>query len=139
MSAEGPSKVERTFYEAFSRLDLETMQRLWAEDADVSCIHPGGPLIQGKDGVIQSWGEIFTSASPPTIEYRVLSTRAAEDLAVHLVEERIRPSGERSAEATRVLATNVYVVREGGWRMLAHHASLPLVGGSKGRPRGPLH
>ena len=139
MSAEGPSEAERTFYEAFSRLDLEAMGTLWAEGGDASCIHPGGPLIQGREEVMQSWGEIFASASPPTIEYRTLSTQTAEGLAVHLVEEMIRPSGERSAEATRVLATNVYVVRDGGWRMLAHHASLPLVGGSKERARGALH
>ncbi|MGD8310845.1 MAG: nuclear transport factor 2 family protein [Chromatiales bacterium] len=139
MSADEPSEAEHAFYEAFSRLDLEAMGRLWADGDEVSCIHPGGHLIRGKDEVLQSWGEIFASASPPTIEYRSLSTQQADGLAVHLVEEMIRPSGQRSTEAGRVLATNVYVLRDGAWRMLAHHASLPLVRGPSGRTRGPLH
>jgi hypothetical protein len=139
MNANEATAAERRFYEAFSRLDLGLMRGLWAEDPGAYCIHPGGPLIQGRERVVQSWSEIFSSASPPTIEYRVVSTRQAEDLAVHLVEESIRPSGPRSGEPSRVLATNVYVMREGDWRMLVHHASLPLVGGAKERPRPSLH
>ena len=39
---------------------------------------------------------------------------------------------------TRVIATNIYQNTPNGWRMLAHHASLPLVQGSKRAPRS-LH
>ncbi len=54
-----------------------------------------------------------------------------------LVEERIRPRGEPASAATRVLATNLYQRERGSWRLVAHHASLPLVkarGADEGGP-----
>jgi hypothetical protein len=40
------------FYRAFSMRDLAGMERLWARDAPVSCIHPGWSLLTGRDRVL---------------------------------------------------------------------------------------
>ncbi len=133
------SDAEQAFYEAFERLDLQAMGALWMDGKEAACVHPGGPLIQGKQAVIQSWAELFASADPPGIEYRLISRQASGVLAVHLVEERIRPSRSAPGPASRVIATNVYLRRGDAWRMVSHHASLPLMPSPDQRARTGLH
>jgi len=103
------------------------MRDLWWSSAEIFCVHPGGPLLTGPDAVLGSWLQIFASADPPQLEYRLLQSRQGAELAVHVVEERIRPSGDKSAKSALVIATNVYIAVQSGWRMLSHHASLPMV------------
>lgn len=125
MAYPDPTSAEDAFYAAFRELDDEGMQTVWSDSTDASCIHPGGGLLQGKSAVINSWREIFKEARPPTIEHRLIRASADARLAVHTVEERVN-SGSGSREAI-ILATNVYIYCDGGWSMLAHHASLPLL------------
>lgn len=125
MSFPNPEAAESAFYEAFKALDSEAMSLVWMKSSDASCIHPGGPLLQGTDRVLESWVEIFRDSNPPTVKVRLIQASADSHLAVHTVEESIS-SGSGTRQAV-VLATNVYVRMDGGWRMLAHHASLPLV------------
>jgi hypothetical protein len=65
-----------------------------------------------------------------------------------LVEERIGPAAADTSGLTRVLATNVYAHTGDGWRMVLHHATLPLVEdreqadaghGNQAAPGGRLH
>jgi len=118
--------VERAFYEAFARLDLRRMSEVWAEGAETVCIHPGGPLLQGKAAILDSWREILSGSAPPTLRHRAVQRFATGALAVHLVEETITTAGTAVPQTTRVLATNVYAYLGDSWRMLEHHASLPL-------------
>jgi ketosteroid isomerase-like protein len=122
-----PAAVEAAYYKAFTNTDIERMAGVWAEGIRVLCIHPGGELVRGKTAVIQSWMEVFANADPPVIEYRLVGNFEAAGLAVHLVEELIRPRGKRAEAANRVLATNVFVREGSSWRIAEHHASLPLM------------
>lgn len=126
-----PAAAEAAFYEAFATLDLQKMTGVWAQREDIYCIHPGGHPLTGARDVLQSWAEIFGSAHPPQITQRLIETHAASDVAIRLVEERIRPGGDRT-EASIVMATNIYARGPSGWFLIAHHASLPLV-----KPRAP--
>lgn len=120
-----PTSVENAFYKAFRELDADAMKQVWMESLTVSCIHPGGELLQGFEAVVDSWADIFRGSEPPQVEHRLVQANVNDNLAVHTVEERINSgSGERRAV---VLATNIYGLVDGSWRMLAHHASLPLV------------
>lgn len=121
-----PDEVEAAFYAAFQTLDITLMGAVWAEVPSPVCVHPGGDLLQGRGEVLNSWREVLTGAERPDLQYRVIQRTAAEGLAVHLVEELIRPSRSRE-EPNRILATNVYRQTGEGWRMTAHHASLPLM------------
>jgi ketosteroid isomerase-like protein len=121
-----PTAAETAFYKAFAGTDIDRMAMVWADGMRVLCVHPGGDLLRGKAAVMRSWIEIFSNADPPTIEYRQVGNFEANNLAVHLIEELIRPKGARSERATRVLATNVFVREGKGWKMAEHHASLPL-------------
>jgi uncharacterized protein (TIGR02246 family) len=121
-----PDEVEAAFYAAFRTLDIALMGAVWAEQPSPVCVHPGGDLLQGRIEVLNSWREVMTGAERPELHYRVIRRTATDGLAVHLVEELIRPSRSRE-EPNRILATNVYRQAEDGWRMTAHHASLPLL------------
>ena len=132
-----PAAAEKAFYAAFRSLDLEQMKSVWMDSSSSSCIHPGGGLLQGIDDILASWAEIFRDSTPPRIEHRLIQASTDERLAVHTVREDIN-SGSGSQRAV-VLATNIYGYIDGGWRMLAHHASLPLVETQPAATQTPLH
>jgi hypothetical protein len=122
-----PEAAEAAFYQAFAAIDLDLMAAVWNDDDKILCIHPGSGLLQGRSSVMRSWMEIFAGSEPPLIEYRFINGFGTEDLAVHLVEERIRPRGKPPEAANRVLATNVYLSEGGIWRLAQHHSSLPMM------------
>jgi ketosteroid isomerase-like protein len=121
-----PEAVEDAFYRAFASTDLGAMARVWDPD-DARCIHPGGDLLIGTAAVLESWRRIFAGAAAPTVRHRLLHQAGADALSIRLVEERIGPSGADDAGLTRLLSTNVYRRTATGWRMVLHHATLPLV------------
>ena len=88
--------------------------------------------------MMKSWTDIFTSSEPPELEYRLLHSRHEERVAIHLVEENIRPRGGGDRVAL-VLATNVYVPEGKGWKLFSHHASLPLVKRGGTEPDRKMH
>ena len=115
-----PDEAEAVFYEAFSHCDADVMSALWA-DGDVVCVHPGSGAIVGHAKVARSWAHIFTNAQPPSIKFSIEKRMDSNDLAVHVVREKIATGGDTVA---RVLATNVYQKYAQGWLMVAHHASV---------------
>jgi hypothetical protein len=62
-------------------------------------------------------------------------------MAVHHVTEVVRAETPEGLQTAFVMATNVYVRTEQGWRMVAHHASpgLPQDLPDIVEPRGVLH
>lgn len=119
--------AERAFYEAFAACDLKGMGEVWANQQETVCIHPGGAPLRGKAAILGRWREILGGTSPPSIRHRELQRFANGALSVHLVEELIVAPDGMPRDGTRVLATNVYGYLGDSWRMLEHHASLPLV------------
>ncbi len=115
-----PQETEGAFYRAFSQRDLAGMMAVWAEEDDIVCVHPGGRTVIGREAIRASWEEIFRNA--PDMQFVVAEKQRShgETLAVHVVHEHIRASGQL---ARPILATNVYRRTAGGWRMVLHHAS----------------
>lgn len=124
-----PAEVETAFYQAFQALDLALMDAVWENGREVVCVHPAGQMLRGKHSVMQSWARLFDRAYRPALLFQPRQASVAEDLAVHLVEELIRTGEGGDSAPTRVVTTNVYRRGEDGWRLLIHHASLPLVEG----------
>lgn len=121
-----PEEAQDAYYAAFSATDVAAMAEVWGDDADTLCIHPGGGLLKGKEAVMQSWMEIFAGAQPPSIEVEPVATRDSGDLAIRVLVESIRPNGRPTESVSKVLATNVFRLEDGSWRLVQHHASLPL-------------
>ena len=114
--------AEAAFYEALEKTDLEAMMAVWSDDDDIVCVHPGGMRLAGVEQVREAWRQIF--AGGQSLRFRLRHLRAIDgmSLAVHSVYEQITVTGEPQARHP-VVATNIYMRTENGWRMIAHHAS----------------
>jgi ketosteroid isomerase-like protein len=117
-----PQEAEQAFYEALRQADLSMMMRVWADDEEVVCIHPGGMRTIGHDAMQSAWQQIFANgpvaikAIRPMIMTNVMTS-------VHVLIEQITivtPQGEQSAHC---YTTNIFHKGRTGWRMVLHHAS----------------
>lgn len=110
--------ANRRFYEAFARADLEAMDELWARDVPVTCVHPGWTPLVEREEILQSWQAILSGSTPQEIEYGAAEAYPGEDMGYVVCAENI---GE-----TELIATNVFVIEAGAWKMVHHHAG-PVV------------
>ena len=126
------------FYRAFEALDLPAMERLWAHDPSVACLHPGWPLCAGWDEVRASWATIF--ANTGTMRFDIADERidVRGGLAWVICVERIRstgPAGEAMVGA--VIATNVFRDEGGAWKLVHHHGSAHVARRTPAPPPSP--
>jgi uncharacterized protein (TIGR02246 family) len=117
-----PQDAEAAFYEALTKGDLEAMMSVWADDDDIYCVHPNGARISGVEKVRESWRQIFSSGQTLRFQLREQQHVQGMMLSVHSVYEYVTVAGETRPRGP-VIATNVYLRTERGWRMAAHHAS----------------
>lgn len=117
-----PQDAETAFYDALTKSDLEAMMSVWADDDDIYCVHPNGARVAGVEGVRESWRQIFAGGQRLSFRLREARTVQAMMISVHSVYEHIGVVGEPRTRAP-VIATNIYLRTERGWRMIAHHAS----------------
>lgn len=111
------------FYRAFETLDLAEMDRVWAHDASVRCVHPGWPLLCGWEAVRASWRTIFENTGEMRFTLSDVTVNVAGDLAwVTCTENILAETGER-VSVTAILATNLFERTDAGWRLIHHHAS----------------
>jgi len=119
-----PEEAESAFYSAFEMGDIQLMEAVLADD-DVCCVHPGAIPLLGREAVLESWAQILAGEIEPVIYLDVLNRTVFDEVAVHLVNERIASDHQPDSPSTVVLATNVYVRQKNGWRLMEHHASVP--------------
>ena len=117
-----PQDAESAFYDALTKADLDAMLAVWADDDDIYCVHPNGARIAGVEQVRESWRRIFSSGQTMRFQLRDQQYVQGMMLSVHSVYEHIIVTGEQRPRGP-VVATNVYLRTERGWRMVAHHAS----------------
>jgi ketosteroid isomerase-like protein len=113
------------FYRAFNEGDLASMTELWAEHAPVACLHPGQPLLLGRDAVLRAWRDILMHQ--PSFELRSDEPRVQVfgDTAIVYCYEAT------DDQPAHLAATNVFVREASSWRMVHHHA------GPLSEPRPP--
>jgi len=121
------------FYEAFDQRDMDAMERLWANQVPVCCIHPGwGPLF-GRHDVLESWQSILNGPGAPRITCSNPVVHLATDDSAFVVCVEVLPGGAMAA-------TNVFVREDGSWRIVLHHAGpmarLPLADDDDGDGNG---
>jgi ketosteroid isomerase-like protein len=134
-----PQDAEAAFYEAFMKHDLEAMMAVWADDDEVYCVHPRGPRIVGVAAVRESWRHIFGSAQNVQFHVRSQHQMQAMMVSVHSVYEQFTTADESRARNC-ILATNIYVRTDRGWRMMVHHASpAPALEDAESRKVKTLH
>ena len=119
-----PQDAEDAFYDAFEAHDLGGMMAAWDESEDLVCVQPMGPVLQGTAAVKASWQELFRHEQKPDVEIGHVQWFEREGLAVHVVHEKVSVTG-MPADFPPLVATNVYRLTEGGWRMVCHQVSPP--------------
>jgi len=113
--------AELAFYTAFEHGDLDEMMAVWSTTAEVTCIHPMGPVLAGLIDVRASWAEIFAVQIPRKFEIERVQTIAVPELVLHVLYESISLPLQRQRFAP-MAAINGYRPYQGQWRMVLHHA-----------------
>jgi ketosteroid isomerase-like protein len=109
--------ANQSFYDAFTRADLETIEELWASLTPVACIHPGWDALHGRDDVLESFRAILGGGSGPRVTCVDPAATRFGDAAFVVCHEAI--------DDTRLVATNVFVREDGRWK-LVHHQAGPM-------------
>jgi ketosteroid isomerase-like protein len=104
------------YYDAFAEGNVDGMSRLWASD-EVSCIHPGWPVLVGRQVVLNSYRNILRNPDRERIAHRDHTVMIAGSEARVLCLEVIDGTGVALA------ATNLFRRIEGSWRLVHHQAS----------------
>ena len=116
--------VNEAFYAAHEARDLSAMASVWDHGDDVTCVHPGWPILRGWPLVEESWRRIF---SGPGRNQFILTNDVvvvAGDLAWVTLDENLMDAGGTGT----VAATNLYRRHAGGWALVLHHGS-PVASG----------
>ncbi|KQV99828.1 nuclear transport factor 2 family protein [Rhizobacter sp. Root1221] len=117
-----PDDIEHQFYDALQRGDIERLMSVWSDEDDITCVHPGGPRVNGAAAIRSAFEAMFANGAIDAHPEKVRRIRN-ESSAVHSVLERIQVLTDEGPQVAWVLATNVYLKTDLGWRLVAHHAS----------------
>ena len=106
--------ANEAFYRAFNEKDIEAMERLWASEAEVACIHPGWNALLGRTAVLESWRAILSNPTQPRVVIGGATANLVGAVAVVLCREFVG--------GAPLIATNLFVREGDAWRLL-HHQS----------------
>lgn len=77
-------------------------------------IHPGSAALHGQETVVMSWELIFENSGPHDI--KCINERVyLIGESAYVVCSEVFPDGQ-------LMATNIFVIEEGQWRMVHHQA-----------------
>ncbi len=121
MNLATPEHAQIAFYQAFSAGDVDAMMSVWSERDDIICIHPGNAALAGVIAVRHSWDLILGQGESMQIQSTPIQTWATPESATLVVTEHILIKSRDVRGET--LATNVFRLEGGEWRMTLHHGS----------------
>lgn len=102
------------YYNAFVAGDFERMCGLWADD-QVSCVHPGWPVLIGRQAILESYRSILNNPNQAPIKpHNATALISGDDGRVFCVE---------IVGGMALAATNWFRRVDGTWRMIHHQAS----------------
>lgn len=116
-------EANAAFYRAVESLDPDELDRVLAHDEPVRVVHPGWPLVSGRDAVVESWARIFDNAG--VMQFTIVDAEAhveGDTAWVICVERLTSVQGGRVIEG-RVQTTNLFRSEGGEWRITHHHGS----------------
>ena len=103
------------YYRAFRMGDDALMGRTWHE-GDITCLHPGWPLITGRSAVLASYRRIMSNPDQPPV--------TCHEEQVFITGDVARVIGVEAVAGAQLVATNLFQRAGADWRMMHHHASL---------------
>ena len=108
-------EANEAFYRAMRAGDLAAMSALWSRTRRVSCTHPDGPSLFGREAVLESWRVIFARPNGIPIQPAEPSAVVTGTTAMVLCREELSD--------LQLMASNVFVREGTGWRMVNHQAA----------------
>ena len=108
-------KANHEFYAAFRSGDFARMDGLWAQQHPVSVHHPNWAGIEGREAVMASWFDVMVVSEPPMV--------TVSNETVIITGTRAFVLCTETFENTSVIASNLFVLEEGQWRMTHHQAT----------------
>lgn len=117
------TQANQAFYEAFESLDIVKMDRVWAHQEYVTCIHPGWTLRSDWPEVRDSWVLIFNNTFSMKFELSEVMIQVAGDMAWVICVENIVNQQSDEAQQAKVLATNLFERIGDEWLLIHHHGS----------------
>ncbi len=127
---EAVEAANTAMYEAFESADVDRMARVWddVDPAGLVCVHPGWPMLRGRDHVLRSWSAVMAGTDYIQFFLTDVQVSIVGDTAIVTCTENVLTEvSESPSGAAAVVATNVLVRRPGGWRVRVHHGS-PVLG-----------
>jgi ketosteroid isomerase-like protein len=123
-----PEAANAALYTAFESGDVDLMEAVWdVEDPDaVVCVHPGWPMLRGRTAVMRSWSAVMANTDYIQFVLTDVHIAVTGDAAVVTCTENVLTSAD-IGESAHAVATNVFVRRRDGWRLVVHHGS-PVLG-----------
>ncbi len=127
MSTEVES-ANTALYEALESADVDRMAAVWddAEPDALVCVHPGWPMLRGRVSVLRSWSAVMANTDYIQFVLTDVAVSVVGDTAIVTCTENVLTSADVGDGAAAV-ATNVFVRRADGWRLVVHHGS-PVLG-----------
>jgi uncharacterized protein (TIGR02246 family) len=120
-------QVNSEFYGAFERGDLDSMTRIWLDDTETLCVHPGTTPLHGASAITRSWALLMANATYIQFFLTDVQVSVHGDVATVSCMENVLTADEHTADTTfvggRAVATNVFVRADDTWRLWTHHAS----------------
>ena len=107
-------EANTAFYTAFSQADTAKMAAVWSERPDISVIHPGHGLLQGRQSVMASWDGILSARRAFSVSCCNAEIFQQDHLA-YVVCNEILPGHT-------LIATNIYRLEAGAWKLIHHQA-----------------
>jgi ketosteroid isomerase-like protein len=104
--------------------DLDHMDA--EEPGALVCVHPGWPMLRGRAEVLRSWSAVMAGTAYIQFLLTDVHVSLVGDAAIVTCTENVLTSADVGENAA-VVATNVFVRRRDGWRLVVHHGS-PVLG-----------
>ncbi|WFB08148.1 nuclear transport factor 2 family protein [Streptomyces sp. LX-29] len=127
--SEQVEQANTALYEAMERGDHAAMERLWLH-GDVSCVHPGWPVLRGRGEVLRSYALIMANTEYIQFFLTDVEVSVSADTALVTCTENILSGAPAEEEGQLgpligqlVVATNVFQRTPEGWKLWSHHGS----------------
>ncbi|MEU8824423.1 nuclear transport factor 2 family protein [Streptomyces sp. NPDC048636] len=140
------ARANTALYEAMEQGDHEALERLWlaAPDTEVSCVHPGWPVLRGRGEVLRSYALIMANTDYIQFFLTDVEVSVLADTALVTCTENILSGAPAEEEGELgplvgqlVVATNVFRRTDDGWKVWSHHGSPVLAESDDNGPEGP--
>ncbi|MBL1068587.1 nuclear transport factor 2 family protein [Streptomyces sp. 7-21] len=129
-------------YDALEQGDLDAVAEQWLDEG-VSVVHPGWPVLSGRDEVLRSYALIMASTEYIQFFLTDVEVSVQGDTALVTCTENILSGGPAEPDGSAgplvgglVVATNVFRRTPDGWKIWSHHGS-PVLVEREDEPGGP--